>query len=95
MRQFAGPWLREHLRKMLIRLEKTPDKPAPALNTGLFPLHMMIALRTTPSAPIYEALLLMAFDQGDKQVQRAERQAVISGFLAMLLSWRDQPDCAG
>jgi len=26
----------------------------------------------------------MAFDQGDKQVQRAERQAVISGFLAML-----------
>lgn len=86
MRQFAGPWLGEHLGKMLTRLKKTPDKPAPALNTGLFPLHMMDRIEDySERTDFTEALLLMAFDQGDKQVQRAERHAVISGFLAMLM----------
>lgn len=86
MRQFAGPWLGEHLRKMLARLQKTPDRPAPALNTGLFPLHMMDRIEDYAERTDFtEALLLMAFDQGDKQVQRAEQQAMISGFLALLL----------
>lgn len=85
MRLFAGPWLGDHLKRMLIRLEKTPNKPAPALNTGLFPLHMMDRIEDYAERTDFTAaLLLMAFDQGDKQVQRAERQAVISGFLAML-----------
>lgn len=86
MRQFAGPWLGEHLGRMLMRLQKTPDKPAPALNTGLFPLHMMDRIEDYAERTDFtEALLLMAFDQGDKQVQRAERKAMISGFLLVLL----------
>lgn len=85
MRQFAGPWLGEHLGKMLNRLKKTPDQPAPALNTGLFPLHMMDRIEDYAERTDFtEALLLMAFDQGDKQVQRAEQQAMLSGFIAML-----------
>lgn len=86
MRRFAGPWLGEHLRKMLARLEKQSAEPARALDTGLFPIHMMDRIEDYAERTDFtEALLLMAFDQGDKQVQRAERQAVISGFLAMLL----------
>ena len=86
MRQFAGPWMGEHLKRMLIRLEKLPDTPARALNTGLFPLQMMDRIEDYAERTDFtEALLLMAFDQGDKQVQRAEQQAMISGFLAMLL----------
>ncbi|WP_411566807.1 type II secretion system F family protein (plasmid) [Pseudomonas orientalis] len=86
MRQFAGPWLGEHLRKMLNRLQKTPNKPALALNSGLFPMHMMDRIEDYAERTDFtEALLLMAFDQGDKQVQRAEQQAMISGFMALLL----------
>lgn len=86
MRQFSGPWLGDHLKKMLVRLEKSPDEPARALNTGLFPLHMMDRIEDYAERTDFtQALLTLAFDHGDKQVQRAERQAVISGFLAMLL----------
>lgn len=86
MRQFAGPWLGEHLRWMIARLEKSPAEPARALDTGLFPTAMMDRIEDyAERSDFTKALLMMAFDQGDKQVQRAERQAVISGYLAMLL----------
>ncbi|TES72610.1 type II secretion system F family protein [Pseudomonas syringae group genomosp. 3] len=85
MRQFAGPWLNAHLREMSNRLDKTPDEPARALDTGLFPVHMMDRIEDYAERRDFtKALLILAFDHGDKQVQRAERQAVISGLLAML-----------
>jgi type II secretory pathway component PulF len=86
MRLFAGPWLSEHLRDMLARLSKAPDEPARALtSTGLFPLHMMDRIEDYAERSDFTgALLILAFDHGDKQVQRAERQAVVSGYLAML-----------
>lgn len=86
MRQFAGPWLGEHLRKMLTRLEKLPAEPARALDVGLFPIDMMDRIEDyAERSDFTEALLLMAFDQGDKQVQRAERQAIISGSITTML----------
>ncbi|MBX8493163.1 type II secretion system F family protein [Pseudomonas cichorii] len=86
MRYFAGPWMGDHLRRMLSRLAKTPDKPASALDTGLFPRHMMDRIEDYAERTDFnKALLLMAFDQGDKQVQRAELKALISGFIAMVL----------
>jgi len=86
MRQFAGPWLNWHLKKMLNRLEKSPDEPARVLNTGLFPLHLMDRIEDYAERTDFtRALLILAFDHGDKQVQRAERHALISGFLAMLM----------
>jgi len=86
MRQFAGPWLNSHLRNMLERLNRSPDEPARALNTGLFPVHMMDRIEDYAERRDFtKALLILAFDHGDKQVQRAESQAVMSGLLAMLL----------
>lgn len=87
MRHFAGPWLNEHLRDMLARLEKAPDEPARALTgTGLFPLQMMDRIEDYAERRDFtKALLILAFDHGDKQVQTAERKAVLSGLLAMLL----------
>jgi type II secretory pathway component PulF len=86
MRHFAGPWLNAHLREMLARLGKSPEEPARALNTGLFPAHMMDRIEDYAERRDFtKALLILAFDHGDKQVQRAERQAVVSGFIAMLL----------
>jgi type II secretory pathway component PulF len=86
MRHFAGPWLNLHLREMLARLDKTPAEPARALNTGLFPAHMMDRIEDySERRDFTKALLILAFDHADKQVQRAERQAVVSGYLAMLV----------
>lgn len=86
MRQFAGPWLNSHLRNMLERLNRSPDEPARALNTGLFPDHMMDRIEDYAERRDFtKALLILAFDHGDKQVQRAESQAVMSGLLAMLM----------
>jgi len=86
MRNFAGPWLTMHLRMMLARLGKTPDEPARALDTGLFPVHMMDRIEDYAERRDFtNALLILAFDHADRQVQRAERQAMISGYLAMLI----------
>ncbi|WP_117144102.1 type II secretion system F family protein [Pseudomonas coronafaciens] len=86
MRNFAGPWLTMHLRMMLARLGKTPDEPARALDTGLFPVHMMDRIEDYAERRDFtKALLILAFDHADRQVQRAERQAMISGYLAMLI----------
>ncbi|MFA0921453.1 Type II secretory pathway, component PulF [Pseudomonas coronafaciens pv. garcae] len=85
MRSFAGPWLNSHLRAMLARLGKTPDEPARALDTGLFPVHMMDRIEDYAERRDFtKALLILAFDHADRQVQRAERQAMISGYLGML-----------
>jgi type II secretory pathway component PulF len=86
MRYFSGQWMNEHLRDMLARLKRAPDEPARALtSTGLFPLHMSDRIEDYAERRDFtNALLTLAFDQADKQVQRAERQAVISGLLAML-----------
>ncbi|WP_122744878.1 type II secretion system F family protein [Pseudomonas viridiflava] len=85
MRNFAGPWLNSHLREMLARLGKTPHEPARALNTGLFPTQMMDRIEDYAERRDFtKALLILAFDHAEKQVQRAERQAMITGYLAML-----------
>ena len=84
MRQFASPWLGWHLSLMLKRLELTPNMPARALDTGLFSLRVMDRIEDySERTDFNKALRMLAFDHGDKEVQAAERQAVISGFLAM------------
>lgn len=87
MRQFASPWLGEHLRKMLARLGKTPSEPARALtSTDLFPEYMMDRIEDhAERSKFTDALLILAFDHGDKQVRHAERQAMFTGFLVKLL----------
>lgn len=86
MRHFGNPWLNWHLNKMLKRLTLVPNEPALALNTGLFPPHLMDRIEDyAERSDFTRALLTLAFDSGDKQVRLAERQAVISGFMAMLL----------
>ena len=86
MRQFASPWLGWHLGLMLKRMTLTPNQPARALNTGLFPLRLMDRIEDySERTDFNSALRMLAFDHSDKQVQAAERRAVISGFLAMIL----------
>jgi toxin co-regulated pilus biosynthesis protein E len=86
MRHFGNPWLTWHLNKMLKRLTLVPNEPAMALNTGIFPPHLMDRIEDYAERTDFtRALLTLAFDYGDKQVSIAERQAVISGFMAMLL----------
>lgn len=86
MRQFASPWLSWHLGLMLKRLKLSPKAPARALNTGLFAVGLMDRIEDySERTDFTKALLTLAFDHGDKQVQTAERRAVISGFLAMIL----------
>lgn len=86
MRQFSSPWLSWHLGAMLLRLKLTPDQPARALDTGLFPLQLMDRIEDyAERSEFTKALHSLAFDNGDKQVQAAEKRAVIGGFLAMAL----------
>ncbi|MHC8347754.1 hypothetical protein [Pseudomonas sp. RT6P73] len=84
MRQFASPWLAWHLSLMLKRLELTPNMPARALDTGLFSIRVMDRIEDySERTDFNKAMRMLAFDHGDKEVQAAERQAVISGYLAM------------
>lgn len=86
MRHFSSPWLSWHLGAMLLRLKLTPDQPARALNTGLFPLQLMDRIEDyAERSEFTKALHSLAFDHGDKQVQAAEKRAVIGGFVAMTL----------
>lgn len=84
MRKFASPWLGWHLALMLKRLELTPNMPARALDTGLFPYRVMDRIEDYSERSDFDkALRMLAFDHSDKEVQSAERKAVISGFIAM------------
>lgn len=84
MRQFASPWLSWHLGTMLVRLKLTPDLPARALNTGLFPQGLMDRIEDySERSEFTKALHSLAFDHGDKQVQAAEKRAVVGGFIFM------------
>ncbi|AXQ50971.1 hypothetical protein DZC31_30095 (plasmid) [Stenotrophomonas rhizophila] len=84
MRQFASPWLSWHLTVMLKRLALTPNMPARALDTGLFSHRVMDRIEDySERTDFNKALRMLAFDHGDKEVQAAERRAVIGGFLAM------------
>lgn len=84
MRQFSSPWLGWHLTFMLKRLELTPNMPARALDTGLFPYRVMDRIEDySERTDFNKALRMLAFDHGDKEVQSAERRAVVSGFIAM------------
>lgn len=86
MRQFASPWLSWHLGLMLRHLGRTPDQPARALSTGLFSIQLMDRIEDYAERTDFtKALRTLAFDHGDKQVQAADRRAVIGGFLAMLM----------
>ncbi|MBD8792704.1 type II secretion system F family protein [Pseudomonas syringae] len=86
MRQFASPWLSWHLSLMLKQLVRTPDQPARALNTGLFPIQLMDRIEDYAERTDFtKALRILAFDHGDKQIQAADRRAVITGFMTMLL----------
>lgn len=86
MRKFASPWLSGHIVMMLKRLKLSPDQPAKALNTGLFPRRVMDRIEDySERTDFTRALRMLAFDQGDKQVQQAERRAVFGGFFAMLI----------
>lgn len=86
MRQFASPWLSWHLSLMLKQLGRSPDQPARALSTGLFPIQLMDRIEDYAERTDFtKALRTLAFDHGDKQIQEADRRAVIGGFLAMLV----------
>ncbi|MBD8577570.1 type II secretion system F family protein [Pseudomonas syringae] len=86
MRQFASPWLSWHLGLMLKQLVRTPDQPARALDTGLFPVHLMDRIEDYAERTVFaQALRILAFDHGDKQLQAADRRAAIGGFMAMIL----------
>lgn len=86
MRQFASPWLGWHLRLMLKRLQLTSSEPARALNTGLFPMDLMDRIEDYAERTGFtKALHMLAFDHGDKQLQIADRRAVVAGVIAMLL----------
>lgn len=86
MRHFASPWLAWHINIMLKRLELTPSEPARALDTGLFPLLLMDRIEDyAERSDFTKALLILAFDHGDKQVRQAEFRSVITGLVAMLV----------
>lgn len=86
MRQFASPWLSWHLGLMLRQLGRTPDQPARALDTGLFPIQLMDRIEDYAERTDFtKALRTLAFDHGDKQIQAANRRAAIGGFMAMIL----------
>jgi len=85
MRRFASPWLAWHITVMLHRLNLAPNKPALAMDTGIFSRKVMDRIedyseRTEFNSAIYK----LAFDSGEKLVEQAQARAVISGLIAML-----------
>lgn len=85
MCRFASPWLAWHITVMLHRLKLAPNKPALAMDTGIFSRKVMDRIedysdRTEFNSAIYK----LAFDSGEKLVEQAQARAVISGLIAML-----------
>lgn len=86
MRRFASPWLAWHITVMLHRLNLVPNKPALAIDTGIFNSNVMDRIedysdRTEFNSAIYK----LAFDSGEKLVEQAQTRAILTGLIAMLL----------
>lgn len=84
MRKFASPWLSWHLSLILKRLALTPEMPALALETGLFSDRVMDRIEDySERSDFNKALRMLAFENGEKEIEAAERKAAIGAFLAM------------
>lgn len=86
MRRFASPWLAWHITVMLHRLKLTPDRPALALDTGLFNQATMDRIEDYADRTEFnQAIYKLAFDSGERFIKEAQRKAIIVSLIAMLL----------
>lgn len=86
MRRFASPWLAWHITVMLHRLNLAPNKPALAIDTGIFSSNVMDRIEDYSSRTEFNsAIYKLAFDSGEKLVEQAQTRAVLTGLIAMLL----------
>ncbi len=84
MRKFSTPWLTWHITLMLHRLTLTPNRPALALDTGIFDLRMMDRIEDyADRSEFNRAIYKLAFDSGEKFVERAQKRALFIGVVAM------------
>lgn len=85
MRSFSSPWLTWHINRMLHRLTIAPNSPALALDTGLFTRDLMDRIEDyAERSDFYKAMQTIAFDHGDKAVEKATKKAIFLGVFAML-----------
>lgn len=86
MRSYSSPWLRWHISKMIHRITITPDSPALAMDTGMFSLNIMDRLEDySERSDFYHAMRVIAFDHGDKSVEAAQKKAVFTGIISLLV----------
>ncbi|PRP68498.1 hypothetical protein BUE93_22115 [Chromobacterium amazonense] len=81
----ASPWLRWNLSMMNGRLRLKPDAPAEALDVGVFDRKMMYRIIDySERSSFTEALTKLAFQQGERVLEKAQRQAIASGFAGLI-----------
>lgn len=86
IRKLANPWLYWNVSRMLKRLEITPDTPAKCLDVGFFDVALLDRIEDySERSGFFSALFKLAFEQSDRFVKVAERKAITTGFIGLLL----------
>jgi hypothetical protein len=71
---------------MSSRLRLKPESPAEALDVGVFDRTMMYRIIDYAERSNFTtALNKLAFQQGDKLLGKAQKQAIVSGFLGLIV----------
>lgn len=84
MRDYANPWLKWHIAQMQRRLSLSPNQPARALETGIFPTDMMFRIEDfCDRSSFQEGMKKMALEKAEYQIERAQVKAVIVSFVAI------------
>lgn len=86
MKSLASPWLAWNINLMLKRLELTPDFPAKALDIGFFEPSLMDRIEDySERSDFFTALSKLAFEQSDRFVKQAEKNAIFAGMVGLVM----------
>ena len=85
MRQYSSPWLAWHIGKMQYRLQINPEKPALAMQAGLFTQQTMERIEDLADrSSFYEALSEIALEDSEEKVDVAQRNATLGAMGAIV-----------
>ncbi|WP_043005156.1 hypothetical protein [Comamonas testosteroni] len=85
MRQYSSPWLGWYIGKMMYRLQIDPQKPALAMQCGLFDVETMERIEDLAErSSFYEALSEIALEDSEEKVDVAQRNATLGAMGAIV-----------
>ncbi len=85
MRSYASPWLSWHIGKMQFLLQINPDKPALAMQAGLFDAATMERIEDLADrSSFYQALSEIALEDSEEKIDVAQRNATMGAMGAIV-----------